>query len=124
MVLILGFHHRKVLILSWFFDLARCYLRSETMKDRLLPPRSLRVASSRNRQLGAPASRAALEHVAVMQNAVQHGGDGRHIAQQLAPVLDRPVGGQQRAGALIAAMTVSSRSSAAVSGSLRMPSRR
>jgi len=38
--------------------------------------------------LGAPASRAALEHVAVMQNAVQHGGDSGYIAQQLAPVFN------------------------------------
>ena len=52
---------------------------------------SLRVAGSRHRHLGAPTPRATLEHVAVMQNAVQHGGDGRHVAQQLAPVLDRAV---------------------------------
>ena len=41
--------------------------------------------------LGAPASRAALEHVAVMQQAIEHGADRGDIAEQLAPVLDRAI---------------------------------
>ena len=53
--------------------------------------------------LGAPAPRAALEHVAVMQQTIEHGADGGDIAEQLAPVLDRAVGSEQRADALVAA---------------------
>ena len=53
--------------------------------------------------LGAPTARAALEHMAVMQQAIEHGADGGDIAEQLAPVLDRTVGGEQRAEALVAA---------------------
>ena len=48
-------------------------------------PRSLCTAG---RRLGAPTARAALEHVAVMQDAVEHGGDRCHITQQFAPVFD------------------------------------
>ena len=39
-------------------------------------------ASSR-RRLGAPTLRAALEHVAVMQEAVEHGGDRRYVGERL-----------------------------------------
>ena len=38
----------------------------------------------------------------VVQKTIEHGCDGRHVAQQFAPVLDRAVGSQQRAGALVA----------------------
>src|SRR5438128_12066932 len=52
---------------------------------------------------GAPAPRAALEHMAVVQQAVEHGAHGSRIAQQFAPVFDRAVGGQHGAGPLGAA---------------------
>ena len=52
---------------------------------------------------GAPAARAAREHVAVVQEAIEHGGDGRRVAEQLAPVFDGTIGGQQRGGAFMAA---------------------
>src|ERR1022692_3316034 len=54
------------------------------------------------RQLGAPTARAALEHVPVMQQAVQHGRHGGHIAQQFAPVLNRTIRSEQRARPLVA----------------------
>src|SRR5215471_11228608 len=50
-----------------------------------------------------PAARAALEQVAVVQQPVQHGGDGGAVAEQLAPVVDGSVRCNQRAGPLIAA---------------------
>ena len=37
---------------------------------------------------GGPAVRAAVEHVSVVQQSIEHGGDGGVIAQQLAPVLN------------------------------------
>jgi hypothetical protein len=57
----------------------------------------------------------------VVQQAVEHGADGGHIAQQFSPVFDRTIRSQQRAGAFVAPHDDSSRSSAAVKGSLRMP---
>lgn len=56
-----------------------------------------------------------------MEDAIEQGGDRGHIAQQFAPALDGAVGSEQRTGGLVAALMISSRSSAAVSGSLRMP---
>ena len=38
-----------------------------------------------------------------MQQSIQHGGDGGAIAQQLAPVFDWPIRGEERAGAFVAA---------------------
>ena len=52
---------------------------------------------------GAPASRSTLEHVAVMEQPVEHGADRGDIAEQLAPVFDRTVRREQCTGALIAA---------------------
>ena len=37
---------------------------------------------------GAPAARPALEHMAVMQQAIEHRGDGGGVAEQLAPIVD------------------------------------
>jgi hypothetical protein len=42
---------------------------------------------------GPPAPRPAFEDMAVVEKAIQHGGDGRAVAEQFAPVLHRPVGG-------------------------------
>ena len=52
---------------------------------------------------GAPAARAALENVSVMQQAIQHGGDSGTVAEQFAPVVDGPVGSQQSARPFVAA---------------------
>ena len=41
--------------------------------------------------------------MAVMQEAVQHGADGRGVAKQLAPVVDGSVRSHQGAGAFITA---------------------
>src|SRR5579872_832243 len=49
-----------------------------------------------------PAPRTAFEYMPMMQKAVEHGGDGSAVSQQLAPVLYRPVGSEQGTGALIA----------------------
>ena len=38
-----------------------------------------------------------------MKQSVEHGGDGGGVAEQLAPVFDRSVGREQRAGAFVAA---------------------
>ena len=62
--------------------------------------KSLATSSRSSGGFGAPTPRAALEHVAVMENAIEHGGHRRHIAQQFSPVLHGAVGSQQRAGAL------------------------
>jgi hypothetical protein len=39
--------------------------------------------------------------MAVVQEAVEHGGDGRAVAEQFPPVLDRAVGGDQSARAFV-----------------------
>src|SRR5271155_5524909 len=52
---------------------------------------------------GSPAARAALEQMSVVQKSIEHGGDGGAIAQQLSPVLDGSVRGQQRAGSFVTA---------------------
>jgi hypothetical protein len=62
---------------------------------------SLRVASAAD--FGAPAARTTSEHMAMMQQAVEHGADRGAITEQLAPVLDGPIRGNERAGALVAA---------------------
>ena len=51
---------------------------------------------------GAPAARTAFEQMAMMQQAVEQGADGRGVAQQLAPVLDGAVGSDQAGSAFIA----------------------
>jgi hypothetical protein len=52
---------------------------------------------------GSPAAWAALEDVSVVQQAVEHSGDGGAVAEQLTPVLNWTIRGQQCAGALVAA---------------------
>ncbi len=51
----------------------------------------------------APAARPALEHVRVMEQAVEQRGDGGGVAEELSPVVDRPVRGEQRRRPLVAA---------------------
>jgi hypothetical protein len=41
--------------------------------------------------LGAPAPRAAFEDVRVMEQPIEERGDGRGVAQQLPPIVDRSV---------------------------------
>ena len=53
--------------------------------------RALKNSSGGRGGFGAPTARPALEQVAVVQQAVQHGADGGAITEQLAPVLDRAV---------------------------------
>jgi hypothetical protein len=53
--------------------------------------------------LGAPAPGAALEDVTVVEEAVEHGGDGSCVAEELAPVIDRAVGGEKGAGPFVPA---------------------
>jgi hypothetical protein len=53
--------------------------------------RSLLGSGRQRIELGSPTAGAALEHVPVMQEAVEHGADRRRIAQQLAPILDRAI---------------------------------
>jgi hypothetical protein len=69
----------------------------------------------------APALRATRQHVRVMEEPVRHRGDGRGVAEELAPILDGTVRGQQRRRALVAPHDDSRRSSAAGCGSLRIP---
>ena len=47
--------------------------------------------------LGPPAARSALEDVGVVQEAIEQRGDGGGVAEQLAPVVDGAVRGEQRA---------------------------
>src|SRR6516165_10189436 len=54
-------------------------------------------------RLSPPAPRPAFEDMTVVQEAVQHGSDGRGVAEQLSPVIDWPVGSHQRAGAFVTA---------------------
>ena len=46
------------------------------------------VRRNRGGSFGSPAARAALEHMTMMQEAVEHGADCGDIAEQFAPVLD------------------------------------
>ncbi len=57
---------------------------------------SLRVTSAA--EFGTPAARATLEHMAVMQQAVEHGAHCGAIAEQFAPVLDGPIRGNNTPG--------------------------
>lgn len=53
--------------------------------------------------LCAPAPGAALEHVGVVEQAVEERRDGGGVAEQLAAVVDGAVGREQRRGAFVAA---------------------
>ena len=55
-----------------------------------LPPPS-GVLNGTGCYFGAPTARAALEQVAVVEQAVEHSAAGGGIAQQLPPILDRAV---------------------------------
>src|SRR5690606_25417565 len=66
-------------------------------------PRGGLVAQAVATELGAPASGAALEHVSVVEQSVEEGAGGGVVAEDLAPVLDRAVGGEDGRGTLVAA---------------------
>src|SRR5213594_4008214 len=53
--------------------------------------------------LHAPAARPAVEHVGVVEEAIEERADGGDVTEELAPVLDRPVRAEQRAHPLVAA---------------------
>jgi len=76
--------------------------KSREREGRALAVRELCFLRSRG-GFGAPATGATLEHVAVMQKTIQHRAHGGNISEQLAPVLDGPVGSQQRTASLVAA---------------------
>src|SRR5208282_5066093 len=50
----------------------------------------------------APTSWTAFENMAVMEEAIEHGGNGGAVAEQFAPVIHRSIRSKQSAGALIA----------------------
>ena len=58
--------------------------------------------SQREFRLCAPAAWAKLQDMPLMEQAIEHGCDRGCIPQQFAPVFDRPIGGHERAGALVA----------------------
>jgi hypothetical protein len=53
-------------------------------------------------QFGAPAPGAAFEDVGVMQEPIEERRDRGGVSEELPPVIDRPVGGQQRRRAFVA----------------------
>lgn len=55
----------------------------------------------RELRLGAPTAWTKLEHMPVMQQAIEHGTDCGCIAQQFAPIFHRPIGSDQGAGAFV-----------------------
>lgn len=57
--------------------------------------------------LGAPAARPGLEDVGVVEQSTEERGDGRRVAEELAPVVDGSVRGQERRGTLVAPQAVS-----------------
>ena len=93
--------HRKVLF--WFWWGRRGEAPAGCGAEPRAAARILIAARSGRRRFGAPTARAALEDVAVMQQAVEHGGDGGDVAEQFSPVFDGTVRSQQCAGALVAA---------------------
>src|ERR1700736_1178416 len=50
----------------------------------------------------APTPRTTFEYMTMMEEAIEHGGDGRAVSQQFAPVVYGAVRGEQSTGALIA----------------------
>ena len=53
--------------------------------------------------MSPPTSWAALEHVTVMQQPVQHRSHCGAVTQQLAPVINRPIGGEKCTRSLVSA---------------------
>jgi hypothetical protein len=51
----------------------------------------LSLAFSRDAGFGSPTARAALEHVPMVQEPIQHGGNSGAIAEQLSPVVYWPI---------------------------------
>ena len=54
--------------------------------------------------LGSPTAGTTLENMAVVKEAIQHGGQHRGVAQQLAPVADWTIAGHQGTDPLVAAL--------------------
>src|SRR5439155_24145496 len=72
---------------------------TEMARDSVVLPLCLLI---RQVHFGAPTARAAFENVTVMEEAVEHCGDGGAVTEELSPVLHRTVGSQQCAGPPIA----------------------
>ena len=53
-------------------------------------------------RLGSPASRATLEDMAMVQQPIEDCGDGRCVSKDFAPIIDRPIGSEEGAGAFVA----------------------
>jgi len=66
---------------------------------RHVPQDAVRSLWSRVRQAARPTG----EDVRVVEQPIEHGGDRRGVAEELAPVLHGPVRGEQRGGALVTA---------------------
>lgn len=60
-------------------------------KEASLPKPNRPNSACSRRGLGAPAPGAALEHMTVMQQSVEHRANSSDIAKQFAPVLHRPI---------------------------------
>jgi len=73
----LGFFIIEGFVLSWFYS----YIISDLKLFTLCCP-AVAARGAGHSHLGAPASRAALEQMAVMQNAIEHRGNCGHISQQ------------------------------------------
>ena len=52
--------------------------------------------------LGAPAARAAFEHVSMVQQPIEERRDGRGVPKQFSPIVNRSIRGQERGCALVA----------------------
>src|SRR5208283_5485605 len=64
---------------------------------------ALLLQARSRRELGPPALGAALEDVGVVEEPIEHRRGRCRIAEELAPVVDRSIRGEQRAGTLVAA---------------------
>jgi hypothetical protein len=73
--MLLFFLHRKILF--WFYGVAGGKLRSGKIRQS----DSLCASGGGCRRFGAPTARAALEHVPMMQYAIEHRGYRCHVAQ-------------------------------------------
>src|SRR5438876_836480 len=79
------------------------FLEVPHSSDRRGPAGFRRAVSWFRRQLGPPAPRPAFEDMTVVEEAVEHGGDGGTIAEQFSPVLNWTVRSHQSAHAFVAA---------------------
>ena len=84
----------------WFFELRTWHKAINPIKRS---PRSLALTVVGHLSFRSPAAWSAFQDMSVMEKSVEHGGDGRGVAQEFAPIFDRSVRRQQGAGAFVAA---------------------